>query len=537
MRNLFLSLVLMPVCCFGQQFNASGLASPVNLDGANGSCASPGAGAPSSFNITVSGVGILSTSNALVNFIVGFTDCDGAYGLAGTDCSIRIMSPAGTCVPIYNGGLSTSFIDGETEFMLTSNASCLTIPNTSNLPIETAPGLDVNGSSGVFAASWSGVPVDFVSSFLGENADGVWRIIFSNSTTDDPCVDNLSIAFGNPTVDNQVGNGNNCVNPIVWDGGPFCTTTSGMSNSTQMPGWAGPGANTWGTFNGGATCDWNFANNNDVWIAFVAQDPLVCVNISGLGNDLQSVVVSDPNTDGDNDPCTGANGGQYWNLVSCPVPALYTTTAGTDNIQNHCFSATLGQTYYLVVDGNGGAESSFYVSGIAGTLYNLPVELINFQVICDERAPTLIWETASEYNNDYFLIQHTFDGQNYSTIGSVAGAGTTSEKLSYRFDVTNPAYYNGYFRLKQIDYNGEFEYSPLRFANCQNDEPFVQIIDGQLIVSNMENVVDFTIFDVSGRQLFTANGSDYFTGFVATSFYYVVIETKNGITNHKVFAQ
>lgn len=529
-------LFLISLTTYGQQFDASGLGSPVNLDGANGTCASPGTGNPSSFEINVSGVGTLSSSNALVNFIVGFTDCAGSYGLSSTDCSIRILSPSGTCIGVYNDGLSTSYIDGETEFILTSSASCLTTPNTANLPIESAPGLDMSGSSGSFAASWSGVPVDFTATFLGENADGVWKIVFSNSTTDDPCVDNLSLVFGDPTVDDQTGNGDNCVNPIIWDGGPICTTTSGMSSSAQMPGWAGPGANTWGTFNGGVTCGWNFANNNDVWIAFVAHEEQVCINISGLNDDLQSVVVSDPNTDGDNDPCTGANGGQYWTLESCPSPSIYSTTAGTDNNQNHCFSATIGQTYYLVVDGNGGAESSFYVSGIAGTLYNLPVELMNFDITCQDEKPVLMWETASEYNNDYFIIQHTFDGYHYSNIGSIDGAGTTSEKQTYRFNIIDPSYFNGYFRLKQVDYDGQFEYSPLRFGNCENESPIVQIINGQLIISNIEHILNCSIYDLTGRQLFNSKSYGDFKGFISSSFYYVVLETRTGISNHKVFS-
>lgn len=534
--KFFLWLFLTSSASYGQQFDASGLTTPVNLDGANGSCASPGATTPSSFNIVVSGVGILSTSNALVNFIIGFTDCAGAYGLGATDCSIRIMSPLGTCVPIYNGGLSTSFIDGETEFILTSNSSCLNLPNTSNLPVESAPGLDINGASGTFSAGWAGVPVDLVSSFLGENADGTWKVIFSNSTSDDPCVDKLSLQFGDPTVDDQTGNGDDCVNPVVWDGSPICTTTYGMSSSSQMPGWEGPGPNTWGDFNGGTTCDWNYANNNDVWIEFVAQESLVCINISGLDDNLQSVVVSDPNTDGDNDPCTGANGGQYWNLESCADPSIYTTTAGTDNNQNHCFTATIGQTYYLVVDGNGGAESSFYVSGIAGTIYNLPVELVNFEVACELDKPILLWETASEYNNDYFLIQHTFDGFNFTNIGTVDGAGTTTEKQSYRFPIHEPAYFSGYFRLKQVDFDGQFEYSPIRYSNCTSDNPFVQIINGQLVVSNVDMVMNCAVYDLTGRQIFNSNSYEGFNGFISSSFYYVVLETRTGISNHKVFA-
>lgn len=483
-------------------FNASISSPPVDLTGANGSCATPGVGSPNVFTFSVSGVGTMSSTNTLINITTRFANCVGSYNL--NLVSFRIIAPNGTCVGVYDGGLGTAY-GGITEFGLVSSASCLNQPNTSNLPsTATASGFNSSSNSGVFSADWGGVGVDFASTFNGIDANGTWKIVFSESTVSEPCLQSASLSFGNPTVDDQTGNGNNCTNAIVWDGGPICASTNGMTSSTQMPGWAGPGASTFGTFNGGITCDWNGANNNDVWLQFTAQSTTVCINLSGLDNNQQSVVVSDPNTDGDNNPCTGASAGQYWNLVSCPNPSAYTTTAGTTINQNHCFTATVGQTYYLVVDGNGGAESPFYISGMAGTAYNLPIELISFDARLLDRNVELSWVTASEHNNDYFIIERSVDGVTWNFVEEIDGAGNSVELISYKtfdFHVIRGV---TYYRLKQIDYDGKSSYSEIRSVYNTDDlmilpNPSTGIFGVGGMPKHQENSI--LVMDITGQIL------------------------------------
>ncbi|MFZ1561217.1 MAG: hypothetical protein WAT37_14895, partial [Saprospiraceae bacterium] len=154
---------------------------------------------------------------------------------------------------------------------------------------------------------------------------------------------------------------------------PICASTLGKSGSTLMPGsLSGPNGVQFGTI-GGATCDWNGANNNDVWIKFTPTSSNVCISISGLDFNLQSVIVTDANADGDNDPCTytgafpnPAGNDPRWTLVSCPNNAIYSGTSGTQLNQQHCFTAVVGKSYYLVVDGTGGIESPFFIQGVSG---------------------------------------------------------------------------------------------------------------------------------------------------------------------------
>jgi hypothetical protein len=405
---------------------------------------------------------------------------------------------------VYDGGLGTTYA-GFTEFGLVSSSSCLNQPNTANLPSgANAGGLNVTSNSGVFSADWGGVGVDFATVFNGINANGVWRIVFSEATGSEPCLQSASLTFGNPTVDDQTGNGNNCVSPIVWDGGPICASTNGMSTSSQMPGWAGPGPSAFGTFNGGATCNWNGTNNNDVWVQFTAQSTTVCINISGLDNNQQSIIVSDSNLDGDNNPCTGTGGGQYWNLVSCPNPTSYSTTAGTTINQNHCFSGVIGQTYYLVIDGNGGVESPFYLTGISGTSYTLPVSLVSFDARLITRTTEITWETASEKNNDYFIVERSQNGIDWEFLDKLEGVGNSSELQSYSTYDSHPFSGVGYYRLKQVDFDGKSTYSDIKSVVNTNDlmilpNPSSGIFGVGGLPKNQVN--EIYIFDITGQLL------------------------------------
>lgn len=90
----------------------------------------------------------------------------------------------------------------------------------------------------------------------------------------------------------------------------------------------------------------------------------------------------------------------------------------------------------------------------------LPVELVYFRAFYDEEESynTLEWETASESNNEGFLVQASTDGREFVTIGNVAGAGTTSKAQRYAFYDENPSPIT-YYRLKQMDHDGAFEFT------------------------------------------------------------------------------
>lgn len=96
--------------------------------------------------------------------------------------------------------------------------------------------------------------------------------------------------------------------------------------------------------------------------------------------------------------------------------------------------------------------------GINDTTDNiLPIELTYFNAYHNENNVVLNWQTASELNNDYFTLERSTDGVNYSIIATIIGAGNSMTQLNYSFIDNNPVNGVSYYRLMQTDYNGDFE--------------------------------------------------------------------------------
>ncbi len=104
----------------------------------------------------------------------------------------------------------------------------------------------------------------------------------------------------------------------------------------------------------------------------------------------------------------------------------------------------------------------------------LPVTWLSFRATLNEdKEVDLHWSTASESNNEGFDIERSANARDWETIAFVPGAGTTSEVQNYYY--TDPAYAMAsagvaliYYRLKQTDYDGAFEYSPVRTIEIEN---------------------------------------------------------------------
>ncbi|MBX0335349.1 T9SS type A sorting domain-containing protein [Pontibacter sp. HSC-14F20] len=89
----------------------------------------------------------------------------------------------------------------------------------------------------------------------------------------------------------------------------------------------------------------------------------------------------------------------------------------------------------------------------------LPVELLSFKATAQNNHVTLNWSTASELNNDRFEVERSQDGRTFTKIGTVQGKGTSSLTHHYTFKDTNPGTGTNYYRLRQVDFDGTFEFS------------------------------------------------------------------------------
>lgn len=102
---------------------------------------------------------------------------------------------------------------------------------------------------------------------------------------------------------------------------------------------------------------------------------------------------------------------------------------------------------------------------------DLPVELLSFEANKDGYDALLNWETATEINNDYFDVEWSKDGIAFKKIGLVNGAGTSYGNHRYEFRHETPVIGVNYYRLRQVDFDGTFEYTEVRtvkFDRIQN---------------------------------------------------------------------
>ncbi len=112
-------------------------------------------------------------------------------------------------------------------------------------------------------------------------------------------------------------------------------------------------------------------------------------------------------------------------------------------------------------------ENTGWVVGENGTILKttnggiIPVELTSFTVIAQSDYVELKWTTATETNNSGFEVQRKLDSNEWNRIGFVEGHGTITELQDYNFidDISNIKAASFFYRLKQVDYDGSFEYS------------------------------------------------------------------------------
>ena len=98
----------------------------------------------------------------------------------------------------------------------------------------------------------------------------------------------------------------------------------------------------------------------------------------------------------------------------------------------------------------------------------LPITLISFEAKANEaNEVTLDWVTATEVNNSFYTIERSVDGTNFETVANIDGAGNSDDLLFYSYIDTKPINGLSFYRLKQTDFNGEFDYSEVRSVRIE----------------------------------------------------------------------
>jgi hypothetical protein len=139
--------------------------------------------------------------------------------------------------------------------------------------------------------------------------------------------------------------------------------------------------------------------------------------------------------------------------------------------------------------------------GLGGVL---PIKLEYFDAELYNNAVDLTWETSAEINNDYFTIERSENGIDFTVVTTIEGAGNSSESLSYSYIDSNPISGINYYRLKQTDFDGKFEYFDMVSITSEVEETNIDVYpnpsNGIFTVStNSDNIESYSILDSSGR--------------------------------------
>lgn len=166
--------------------------------------------------------------------------------------------------------------------------------------------------------------------------------------------------------------------------------------------------------------------------------------------------------------CGSQNNGYY--TISSPAPTVgsasinatysgtLTTTTNPFRSITDCAIATpslLACNNLQVTVFGPGLPTTTYTCGIS----TLPIELVSFESKCENNDLYLNWNTASEHNNDYFTIEKSNDALEWTEITKIKGAGNSSKPKQYTYKTEKGKKAAKYYRLKQTDYNLDFEYS------------------------------------------------------------------------------
>lgn len=118
--------------------------------------------------------------------------------------------------------------------------------------------------------------------------------------------------------------------------------------------------------------------------------------------------------------------------------------------------------------GSGSVSVSGSVSGSPDPCFTgvLPIELLYFNAVANDTEVEITWSTASELNNDFFSIERSATGENFTEILRTDGAGTSNQQIDYIEQDFTPLPGTSYYRLKQIDFNGDYSYSQIVAVKC-----------------------------------------------------------------------
>ncbi len=192
-------------------------------------------------------------------------------------------------------------------------------------------------------------------------------------------------------------------------------------------------------------------------------------------------------------------------------------------VSNSAYYATFKTTQSVTINTSTNITTwiRFYLSAVPGKIVywaiddgntgivTLPIELGSFTGRKENEKTRLDWETLSETNNDYFTVERSGNGDDFTPIAKVKGAGNSSRALFYTAYDENPLSGINYYRLRQTDFNGAYKYSnPIEFTytpkgisigNAYPNPGDKEV--GFNFTTEETDLIHMQLFDLAGRMI------------------------------------
>ncbi|PKP04735.1 MAG: hypothetical protein CVU11_03220 [Bacteroidetes bacterium HGW-Bacteroidetes-6] len=407
--------------------------------------------------------------------------------------------------------------------------SCVTNPAAGDHCGEAVPICNFNGYCGNTSATYDmDSPGNLGTLFCGSLDNNSWLSFVAEDVTAtlniwvSNCTNNWGIQMEiyGTTDCNTFVSYSNCWNPGVMVDGTVTATglTVGTTYYLMIDGWAGD----------------------------------VCDYIIGAGSG-SGVLVPDAGMDQTVTPpgCAtlSASGGTSYQWSSSPVDPTLSVAEQTQQTINVC---PVVQTVYTVtVTGGNPSCPSNGTDGVTVFINTgLPVQYLSMDAVCSGDEVRINWATASQQNCDHFVVEKSIDGQNFSPIRTMSCQGTTSITQYYSVKDDNITVPTNYYRIKQVDYNGDYEYTPVFSSNCNAQSGLLNFnvaptLDNVLVSFDAlkDQVYKIEFIDAIGRNIHTElyyGGTDEFVtvsvprSLFAAGAYMVRVESKESSASKKI---
>lgn len=154
--------------------------------------------------------------------------------------------------------------------------------------------------------------------------------------------------------------------------------------------------------------------------------------------------------------------------------------------------------------------SSSNIDGANCILYNqmLPIKLVSFDANKKGSVAELVWTTAVEQNNKGFAIERSADGRTWVNLGFVSSKaenGNSSHKLEYSFTDNAPFAGINYYRMKQTDFDGKYEYSSvkvIRFGKDNTINVYPNPAKDRITITGLTGTEQIRIYNTLGRLIY-----------------------------------